>query len=234
VGVASLRNVKHAWGSPNPGAQERADPPPPGEGQLSRDPVAVVIVGAPIAAEPTLELGVAILEPHGVDLRDVGRVDGELDLQPVRARRVDRLAVAVIRLAERQAGGFHALGDLAVGLVIDQHGEVLALLRAHRLERVIRIGVGILEESERAAVGERIERVTVVDVASESAVIGTFAPGRGERDADDVFPKLPVCLVILHHKRVVMQPLRQTGERFGLRLGVDVHRLLRHSNLPVV
>jgi hypothetical protein len=32
----------------------------------------------------------------------------------------------------------------------------------------------------------------------------------------------------------VMQPLRQSGERFGLRLGVDVHRLLRHSNLPAV
>src|SRR6478672_4533500 len=82
---------------------------------LSRDSVPVVIVGPTVAGEPALELGVAILEAHGVDLFDVGRVDGELDLQPVRARRVDRLAVAVVGRAERQASGFHTLGDLAVG-----------------------------------------------------------------------------------------------------------------------
>ena len=71
-------------------------------------------------------------------------------------------------------------------------------------------------------------------VASDRAVIGTLAPGGGERDADDVLPELPVCFVILHHKGVVMQPLRQGGERFSLRLGMDVHRLLRHSDLPAV
>src|SRR5262245_8953863 len=67
---------------------------------LRRHPVTVMVVGAMIAGKPALELGVAVLAPHCVDRLDVGSIDGELDLETVRARRVDRLAVAVIGLAE--------------------------------------------------------------------------------------------------------------------------------------
>ncbi len=53
-----------------------------------------------VTGKPARQLRVAILQPHGVDLLDVGMIDGEFHLQAVRALGVNRLAIAVVGLAQ--------------------------------------------------------------------------------------------------------------------------------------
>src|SRR5262245_3921235 len=48
------------------------------------------IVDGVIAPQPALELGVRVGTANGVDVLDVGRIDGEFHAQPIGARRVER------------------------------------------------------------------------------------------------------------------------------------------------
>src|SRR5215469_6773932 len=131
----------------------------------------------------------------------------------------------MICLADRQTSDFHPLGNLVVCCMIDQHSKMLTLLRAHDLESLINIIVGILEEGHRAAIGKCVEGVAVVDFTSNRSVVSALAPSRCQRDSDNVLPELPVRLLVFDNKRIVVQSLRQTREWLGLRLRANAHRL---------
>src|SRR5262245_27584095 len=62
------------------------------------------IVDGVIAGQPALELGVRFGAANGIDVLDVGRIDGEFHSQPIGARRVERHTIAMIGLATRNAG----------------------------------------------------------------------------------------------------------------------------------
>src|SRR6185437_255540 len=58
--------------------------------------VAIRVVGPAVAREPAGEVGMRALAALGVDLGDIGRIDGELDFEPVGTGEIERLAIAVI------------------------------------------------------------------------------------------------------------------------------------------
>ena len=63
--------------------------------------------------------------------------------------------------------GIEAAHDVVIGLLVDLHGEVVARLGTMRLQRLVGIRVLELEERQRAAVGERIEGVAIIDLAAD-------------------------------------------------------------------
>src|SRR5215472_16846761 len=131
----------------------------------------------------------------------------------------------MIGLADRQASRIHPPCNLVVCCLINEHSKMLALLRAHDLECLVNVIVGILEERQRATIGKFVEGVAVVDVTSNRSVMGTLAPSCCQRDSDNALPELPVLLLVFDHERVVVQSLRQRRERLSPRLRAHVHRL---------
>src|SRR5262245_12641291 len=169
------------------------------------------IVDGVVAPEPALELRVRVGVANRVDLLDVRRVDREFDAQPVGARRIERHAVAVIGLTARDAGGGEPSVDLVEGLPVDLEGDVLeaADLRIDGLRALVHLRVGELEERQRAAVGQAEERVAIVDLALDLGVEGPLAPGRHQRQPQDVLEELPVHLMVADDEGVVMKSLRE-------------------------
>src|SRR3989441_7401981 len=162
------------------------------------------IVDGVVAGEPPRELRVGIGAANGVDLLDVLGIDGEFHPQPVGARRVERQAVSVVGLAAGDAGGVEPTVDVVEGLPVHLEGDVLeaADLGVDGLGSRVHLVVGELEEGQRAAVGQPEERVAVRDLALDLGVEDPLAPGRHQREPEDVFEEVPVGFVIANDERV--------------------------------
>ena len=169
-----------------------------------------------------------------IDLGDVGRIAGEFEDHPVRRLRVDRPAIAVVGLAEFLAGLVEAALELVIGLVADLERDVIVaadLGRRFRLCQRVHLRIGELKERQRAAIGKAEECVAEIDLTAQIGAVGPLAPGRDQRDAEQILDKAPVGLVVLHHIGVVVQAQRQLVEQFGLGARPGFDRVHRHPPL---
>ena len=143
------------------------------EGDSLSAAVAQLVVDAPVARRASAATRYARRRGAGVDLGDIGRVAGEFDDQAVGRLRVDRLAIAVIGLAEFLAGRVEPRLQRVVGRIVDlQRDMVVAadLGRHLRLRLLVHLRVGELEEGEGAAVGQAEKGVAEFDLLAEIAL----------------------------------------------------------------
>src|SRR5271155_5554716 len=70
------------------------------------------------------------------------------------------------------------------------------------LGHLVELGVGELEEGERAAVGHRKEGMAELDLSLQFRTEVLLAPGRGQGNPEEVFEEPAVDLMVFHHKGV--------------------------------
>src|SRR5690606_2832187 len=166
----------------------------------------VRVVRRAVAREPAGELRVRVRAAPRSDLIRVGRIERELELQLVRRRDVERAAIAVVRHAIANPRAFEpALGlveMLAVYLERDMREARFA--RMLGAESLVVLGLCELEERERAAVGERVEGVAVLELSVRFRVVRPFAPGRNERHPEQILEEAPVRFLVLRDPCVMM------------------------------
>ena len=105
------------------------------------------------------------------------------------------------------AGRLQPLLDAFLRLRVHVQRDVVERRERHlRPELLLVLRVGELEERERAAVAEPEEAVAVGALGAEQHVL--LAPGREQRQPDDVLVELARRLEILRDVRVVVQPVR--------------------------
>src|SRR5690606_31576408 len=73
------------------------------------------------------------------------------------------------------------------------------------------VGIGELEEGQRPAIADAEEAMAVGAVLSEQEI--GFAPGRGQRQADDVLVEVARGLEVLRHVGRMMQTAWQLAHR---------------------
>ena len=78
--------------------------------------------------------------------------------------------------------------------------------RLFRLGQLVHLLVGELEEGQRAAVLQGEKGVAELDLAAEIGAVGLLAPGRDQRNAEQVFEKPAVGFVILDDIGVMVEP----------------------------
>jgi len=140
-------------------------------------------------------------------------------------------------LPARDACGRESTVDFVVGLAIDLERDVLEApdLRVHGFAPLVHLVIGELEERQCAAVGQPEERVAVRDLALNLGVEDPLAPGRHQRQPENVLEELPVGLVIANDEGVMMESLRQLRQlAHGRRLPAGLSRApSRMSTAPL-
>src|SRR5579875_951 len=133
-----------------------------------------VVVGAVVTAEPAFQLAMRIGAAPGVARLDIRGIDGEFDLQPVRARHIKRDAVAVVGDATVDTIRLPAREQLVESLLRGFDGDrpPAAARRQDRPRFLVNVRIRELEESKGAAIAEREEGVAIIELAPEILVIG--------------------------------------------------------------
>ena len=156
-----------------------------------RSPVGVVT--GVVAGEPALERLVGVGPAVLGDLVDLRDVDGELEEHPVGVLGVQRPAVAVfedVGALGLPVGLLEPPLELGLALGVDLHGDVAERRRRQlRVEQLIVVLVGELEERQGTAVGEPEERVAVDPLGAEQLV--RLRPRGQQREAEDVLVERP-------------------------------------------
>jgi hypothetical protein len=125
----------------------------------------------------------------------------------------------VVGLAEFLTGALQAVDDLVVGVVRDLERDVVEVADHRRLLRdhqLVDVRIGECEERERPAVAHGEEGVAHRHLPVQPGIVVALAPGRDERNAQQVLEELPVLLLVAHDIGVVMQPLRQFVQQLWL------------------
>src|SRR6185312_3700820 len=137
---------------------------------------------------------------------------------------IERLAIAVIGDAVGKPMRLGARQKLVEARRRDFQRDMppAAAGRQDRACRLVSVGIGELEEGEGAAIGQAEEGVAVIDLAREIRVKGPLAPGRDQRQAENVLEEMAVDLLVLDDEGMVVQPQRQLGEAFGFEIALQL------------
>ena len=124
----------------------------------------------------------------------------------------------MIGLAQLDAGGFDAVDQLVIARVVHLERDVVETADFGglcRLGLLVDLVVGERKECQRAAVAQTVERVAKRDLAADPMIEVLLAPGRGQRDAENILEELAIFLLIPHDIGMVMQAFRRIGQQFG-------------------
>src|SRR5256885_3469623 len=141
-------------------------------------------------------------------------IPGELETRPVGVGHVARAPIPVLEyegIGRLDASFFYPRLNARLRLSVHLERDMVERRRRHLRAELRLVGrVGELEEGERPAIADTVESVNVGAHLAEELI--RLAPGRRQRQADDVLVEAPVPLLVPGHVGRVMQARRQFGE----------------------
>jgi hypothetical protein len=131
---------------------------------------------------------------------------------------VDRFAIAVVGLAVLFAGALQPPLQLIIGFGLGLECDVVVtadLRRPLGLGQLVHFRVGELEEGEGAAIAHGEKGMAEFDLLLHFRAEVLLAPGRNQRNPEEILEEAAVDLVVADHEGVVVQARRKARQQPG-------------------
>src|SRR6516225_1489251 len=187
-----------------------------------------LIVDRPIASCPTFQSVVCSRALPRANLLGISRICSELNQLSVGIRCIDRFAIAMIALSNRDVLCRKTLLDLILSGLANSKSEMYERRLLMGFVLCCDIRIGKREKGERSPVSDAEKGVDVRNLSSrEIGKFGLFNPGCHERQTYDIFIEVSCLFLICAHIRIVVKPHGQLIQDSAIRTHV---RLVDHDH----